>query len=128
MTAHHQIDHESKLIATYWDGNVADNKFISALKQYQTEIKNKSDLCSYNEIVDLSCISTINLNVKEIMTLADIAARSDLAIGKNKLALVVSSNIAFSFGMMYSGYRKLLSKSNKEVKVFKKKSGGDILD
>lgn len=122
MTAHHQTDNESKLITTFWDGNIADNKFIDALKYYQKEIKNNTDLCSYNEMVDLSCVSAIQLNVKEIMSLADIAAKSDSDTHKTKLALVVSSNMAFSFGVMYKGYRNLISKSNKKVGVFKKRA------
>ena len=119
MTAHHQIDHNSKLITTFWDSNTADNKLIDSLKNYQKEIKNQEEVYSYNEIVDFSLISSIQLNVNEIIQLTKIASLSDSATKKTKLALIFGSNMAFSFGMMYKAYRNLLSKSNKEVNVFK---------
>ena len=122
MAAHHHVDHESKLITTFWDGNVADNKFIDALQNYQAEIKNNTDFSSYNELVDLSCVSGIQLSVKEIMRLAEIATKSDSDTHKTRLSLVVSSNMAFSFGVMYKGYRNLISKNSKSIEVFRKKA------
>ena len=122
MTAHHQIEHESKLIITFWDDNTADNNFIDALKCYQEKIKKQTDLCSYNEMVDFSRVSFIRINLKEIMTLASIASKSDSDTHKTKLALIVNSNMAFSFGKMYKAYRNLEPKNNKEVEVFKKRS------
>ena len=119
MTAHHDIDHDLKLITTFWDSNIADNKLIDALNNYQKEIKSQEEMYSYNEIVDLSCVSSMQLSVDEIIKLAKIASGSDSTTNKTKAALVVSSNIVFSFGMIYKGYRKLISKSNKEVNVFK---------
>ena len=59
MSAYHQTDHELKLITTFWNSDIADSKFIDALNYYLKEIRNETNLCTYNEIVDLSCVRDI---------------------------------------------------------------------
>jgi len=93
--------------------------FIDALKKYHHDIKAQAGLCSYNEIVDFSCVSKIDLSVKEILLLASIAVQSDIPTSKTKLALVVSSNMAFCFAKMYKKYRSTFKESNKELGVFR---------
>ena len=119
MSAHHQIDRELKLITTFWDSNTADNKFIDALNFYLKEVRNEADLCTYNELVDCSCVSNIELSVKDILALVNIAVKSDSTTSKTRLAIVVSSNMALSFGKMYGAFRTRLLNSTKVVNVFK---------
>lgn len=118
MPARHQIDHDSTLIETIWEGNIADNTFFDALKNYLSTIKSQPDLFSYNEIVDFSSVNKVELTFKEISELANIAIKSDSPTTKTRLALVTSSKLAYSFAKMYKVYRNLMPSSNKEVDVF----------
>ena len=116
MPAFHHIDHKSKLIVTYWKGDATDNGFLTAIENYVKNIKNKETLYSYNEIADFSCVKSIQLTPRGLKKVIEVVKKTD--VPNTKLALVVSSKMAFAFAKMYKLYRSMISKQYKEVGVF----------
>ncbi|MCW9015170.1 MAG: STAS/SEC14 domain-containing protein [Gammaproteobacteria bacterium] len=122
MPAYHCIDREARIVFTVWRGEAIDVDFIDALKKYHQDIKNKTELVEYNELVDLSKITGIKLTIEGIKKLGEIAVRTDQNKIKTKLAFVVSSDMAFGLARMYEAYRSLSRNANKEIRVFKKEN------
>lgn len=121
MPALHHIDSAAQLIITTWEGEARDVDFISAIKEYQENIQNKPQYINYNEVVDLSTATNIKLTTEGIRSLGQIAAATD-PTGKNKkLAIIVSSTLAYGLVRMYSAYRSFSKQSNKTIQTFKNK-------
>lgn len=119
MSAVHTIDNDNQLIVTTWEGEATDIEFIEAIKKYQTNIQNKPEYINYNEIVDCSKITKLKLTSEGIKTIGTIASTTDTERTDKKLALIVSSNLAFGLARMYQAYRSFSKKANKEIRVFK---------
>lgn len=119
MPANHHIDNNNKLIVTTWEGEACDIEFIAAIKKYQNNIQNRPDFINYNEVVDLRKITSVKLTTKGIKTIGSIASKTDTKEINKKLALIVSSNLAFGLARMYEAYRSFSKNANKEIRVFK---------
>jgi len=119
MPAHHHIDSKAQLIITTWEGEARDVEFIEALKKYQKDIQNHIDYISYNEVVNLSHITSIKITTEGIKTIALIASDTDNHETNRKLALIVSSNLAYGLAKMYEAYRSFSKNAYKEIRVFK---------
>jgi len=121
MPAKHHIDNTSQLLITTWEGEAVDIDFIEAIKKYQKDIQSNSDYHHFNEIVDLTRITGIKLTTNGIKHISSIASSSDKNRANTKLALIVSSNLAFGLARMYEAYRSMSKNINKEIRVFKNK-------
>ncbi len=117
MPAKHDINIEARLLITAWEGVAVDAEFIDALKSYQKNIRSNSDHSGFNEIVDLTKITKIKITLQGLKNITSIALLTDNNI-RSKLAFIVSSKRAFSLVRLYSAYRSLGKKSNKEINVF----------
>ncbi|MCW8922169.1 MAG: STAS/SEC14 domain-containing protein [Gammaproteobacteria bacterium] len=121
MPAKHHIDNKAKLIVTEWEGEAVGAELIEAIQKYQQEIQCQPDYMFYNEVLDFSNISGIKLSTREIIRIARIASTTDRKNYK-KLALIVSSTLAFGLARMYISYRSFEKNSNKEIRVFRNKN------
>lgn len=119
MPANHYIDNKAELIVTTWEGEANDVDFIEAIKKYQKYIQNQPDYISYNEIVNLSGVTDIKLTTEGIITIGQIASNTDKSEVNRKLAIIVSSSLAYGLARMYVAYRGFIKKSQKEVRIFK---------
>ena len=126
MPASHHIDNEARLIITTLEGDAIDNDFIEALIKYQKDVQNKPDRLDYNEIVNLKKVSRIKLSLKGLKNIGKIASSTDKYRTKTKLAIIVSSDLAFNFARLYATYRNFGKSTNKKIAVFKSES--DALD
>jgi len=122
MPANHHIDNDNQLILTTWEGEASDTEFIEAIKKYQDNIQNDPDYINYNEIVDCRKITKLKLTTQGIKTIGTIASSTDTDKINKKLALIVSSNLAFGLARMYETYRSFSKNANKEIRVFKNES------
>ncbi len=118
MPANHYIDEENKIIFTEWHGEPSDSDLVDALNIYLNEIKSKPELDSFNELVDFSGTRGLKLSIDVLIELGKMASKFDKP-GTNKLAIVVSSSVAYGFARMYGIYRSYNPQSSKEVRVFK---------
>jgi hypothetical protein len=119
MPALHKIDNEVKLITTIWSGEATANDLIDALTKYQQDVRSQADYFCFNEIVDFSKTSDFKLSTAGLRKLVQIAADSDVQGVKTKLAIIVSSPVAYGLARMYEAYRTLVPSLYKEVRVFK---------
>lgn len=119
MPATHHIDNINHLIVTTWDGEARDIEFIEAIKNYQNNIQNQPNYINYNEVVDLRKTTGIKLTTEGIKVIGAIASTTDTQDINKKLALIVSSNLAFGLARMYEAYRSFSKNANKEIRVFK---------
>jgi hypothetical protein len=118
MPAKHNIDNKNKLITTTWFDTATDSELIDALTKYQREIKSNPDYQAYNEILDLREVGTIKLTTEGIQRIGEIAVKTDQVYIKTKLAIVVSSPLAYGLARMYEAYRNFAPNPNKEIQVF----------
>ena len=121
MPANHHIDNEAQLIITTWEDVGRDRDFIEAIKKYQKDIQNHPDFSSFNEVVDLSKITGIKLTIEGIKNIGKIASTTDKKEINRKLALIVSSNLAYGLARMYEVYRSYAKRAHKEIRIFKNK-------
>ena len=122
MPANHHIDSNNQLIITTWEGIACDIEFIEAIKHYQNNIQNRPDCINYNEVVDLRKVTSLKLTTEGIKTIGSIASNTDSKELNKKIALIVSSNLAFGLARMYEAYRSFSNTSNKQIRVFKNAS------
>ena len=122
MPATHEIDSANRLIITTWSGKATESEFIDTLISYQLKVKGNREYQTYNELLDFSQIDNINLSKKSMTTLSKIAQQTDRQDVQTRLAIIVSSPLAFGLARMYVAYRNLLQYTNKELKVFKNRS------
>ena len=118
MPAKHNIDDKNKLITTTWSDTATDGELIDALIKYHREIRSNPDYHSYNEILDLREVGTIKLTTEGIQRIGEIAVKTDQVYIKTKLAIVVSSPLAYGLARMYESYRNFAPNPNKEIQVF----------
>ncbi|MDH5387845.1 MAG: STAS/SEC14 domain-containing protein [Gammaproteobacteria bacterium] len=119
MPAIHTIDNEIRLLITIWEGVACDLDFIKAIKKYQNDIQNHPDYISYNEVVDFTKVTGVELSIEGIKNIGLIASTTDLNDVNRKLAIIVSSNLAYGLARMYEAYRSFEKKAHKEIRIFK---------
>lgn len=119
MPANHNIDSKNHLLITTWEGEAHDIELIEAIKKYQKDIQNHPDYINYNEVVDFSNVTDIKLTTEGIKHIGTIASTTDHIEINRKLAVIVSSNLAFGLARMYGAYREFSKKSHKEIRIFK---------
>ena len=119
MPANHYIDNKRQLIVTTWEGEARDVEFIEAIKKYQKDIQNHPDYIHFNEVVNLSGVTRYKLTTEGIKTIGQIASSSDKDDVKRKLAIIVTSTLAYGLTSMYKAYRSFSKQAQKEINIFK---------
>jgi hypothetical protein len=119
MSAVYKIDLHNKLIITSWSGDVIDSELIDALTHYQQNIKSRPEYRLFDEIVDFSNANKFHLSSDGIERLVRIGASGDSPETTTRLAVVVSSQVAFGLARMYETYRSLVPSGTKVMRVFK---------
>lgn len=117
MSSRHHFDHQSKIILTYWEGDIKDDESIQAINNYVAEVHAQiNEVNSYNEILNFLGVTSIQVTPSGIKTVAKIANNSGLS--NNRLAIVVRSGIATSFAKLYQVYRMRILNSDKDIGIF----------
>ena len=122
MPAQHHIDKKNKLIITSWEGKAIDIDFIEAMKKYQENVQSDPDYIDYNEVLDFSKVTDIQVTINGIRNVGKIASATDKGESCRKLAIIAPSNKLFFFARLYKIFRSLPRKSNKDVNIFTKES------
>lgn len=120
MPAKHTIDIKSQLLITSWKGDVTESEFIDVLRKYQKNIRSKSEYIGFNEILDLTEVTNIHLSAGGLRRIGVIAAKTDSTDMVTKVALIVSSDLAYGLAVIYCACRSVLTNSNKTMRIFKK--------
>ena len=122
MPATHHIDGEARLITTVWEGEATDAEFMTALNKYHVEIQSNPEYARYNDIVDLTDASPLNLTISGLLALGRIASDADTHTHHKKMAIIIASDFAYMLANMYISYRNLGDASRKKIAVFKNES------
>ena len=96
-----------------------DAEVIDALHKYHRNITSQPAYRAYNELVDFTQASELQLTAHCIVELSRMASKTDSHGVKTKLAIVVSSNLGYGLGRMYQTYRNMMPGTKKELGVFR---------
>ena len=119
MPAKHTINTDAKLLITEWEGDAIDIDFIEALKKYQSDIQSQNEYRNFNEIVDLTKVTSFKLTTDGLRNIGSIAANTDSHDAVTKLAIIVPSKFAYGLARMYEVYRSFSNKSTKNIHIFR---------
>ena len=100
-------------------GEVFDGDLIKALSAYQQSIKSRPEYATFDEIVDFSEGSHFHLSISGIQRLVQIATATDARNTQTKLAIVVTTPVAYTLARMYQVYRSFIPHSSKILRIFK---------
>lgn len=118
MPVKHFIDKANEIIVTTWEGSANDADLIKAMRAYQEDIQGHPDNVNYNELLDFSEVSDIDVTIEGVKSVGRIAAETDQENAHRKLAIVAPTNLTYYFARMYKTLRSLPRKSSKDVKIF----------
>ena len=91
---------------------------MKAFNKYEEEIRFLPDFHTYNELVDLRSIISINITATELKELSSFTMAKDFRTTVTKLALLVDSKPAVTLAKVYQMIRNFNPLSKKQVKVF----------
>jgi hypothetical protein len=116
MPIRYRIDHGLKLVVAAGYGDFASEEVF----RYQRDVWSRPEVAGYNELVDMSHVTHIELpSPDNIKKLARLAAEMDLPGASSKFAIVAPANLSFGLGRMFQTHRELDPRSTKQVAVFK---------
>lgn len=119
MPAEHKIDANKRLIITTWTGEVTDGDLIKALSAYQETIRSRPEYVTFDEIVDFRKGSHFHLSISGMQRLVEIGSSTDVQDTKTKLAVVVTTPIAYTLVRMYQAYRHVIPGGSKILRIFR---------
>lgn len=122
MPVKHSIDKKNEIIITTWEGNANDAELIKAMRAYQEDVQGQPENINYNEILDFSQVTDIDVTIEGIKSVGKIAAETDQYNTHRKLAIIAPTNLTYYFARMYKALRSLPRKSSKDVKIFTDKN------
>jgi len=113
----YRIDHERRLVLAKGRGIFTDKDVFA----YQREVWARPDVAGYNELIDMSEITSIPLpDAGRVRELASLSAGMDgPATSGTRFAIYAPTDETFGMGRMYQTYRELQDGSSKEVGVFR---------
>ena len=116
MPLAYRIDREAKLVVAAGYGTLTDADVF----RYERETGARSDMIGYDELVDMSSVTAIDMVTDErVEELATEAAVRDAVHGPAKLAIVAPDDIAFGLSRIFQIYRQVEPGSTKNVRVFR---------
>jgi hypothetical protein len=116
MPIQFQIDHDRRLVLARGYGVLSYHEVF----KYQREVWSSPDVDGYNELMDMTDITKIDLPSRDNMQqLAELAAGMDNPFTPSKFAIVAPGDEAFGLARMYQTYRSMVDGGNKTVGVFR---------
>ena len=119
MPIEYRIDHARRLVLAHGQGVVTHRDFY----MYQRHVWSNPDVDGYNELMDMTDVTTIDLSAPEnIRQLAELGADMDNPFMPSKLAILAPGDEAFGLGRMYQTHRSLAAGATKSVGVFRSRA------
>jgi len=116
MPIEHRIDRERRIVFATAHGEMTDEDVF----RYQREAWSDPALAGYDEVVDMSDVTSIPLaSGRRAPELAELAARMDAPGTSARFAIVAPSDFAYGMARMYATYRGMQSQGTKQVEVFR---------
>jgi hypothetical protein len=116
MPIKYRIDHARRLVVARGHGILTHQDVFG----YQRKVWSSPDVDGYNELVDMTEVTQIELPAHDdIHQLAELAAGMDNPFASSKFAIVAPGDEAFGLGRMFQTYRSMASGGTKTVGVFR---------
>lgn len=112
----YRIDRDAKVVVAAGYGTLTDADVFA----YERETGARSDMIGYDELIDMSSVTGINMVMDDrVEELATEAAARDAVHGPAKLAIVAPGDIAFQLSRIFQICRRGEPGSTKNVGVFR---------
>jgi hypothetical protein len=116
MAIAYRIDHDHRLVLVRAGGTLTETDLFS----YQREVWSRPEVAGYNELIDMTQVTGIELpTVEQMRKLAALSSSMDDHARASRFAIFAPSDLAFGAGRMYEALRELQSESTKRVGVFR---------
>src|SRR5262245_15238257 len=112
MPIAYRIDHERRIVIARGYGRFG----LEDVFNYQREVWSGKDVTGFDELVDMTCVSEIEVpSTQRLQDLASTAARMDLISAPSRFAIVAPSDLVFGLGRQFQAFRNAETRSTKEV-------------
>ena len=112
----HRIDHDRRLVLARGVGIFHSRDPF----EYQQQVWSCPDVAGYDELVDMSGVTEVDLSTPDRMRqLAGVASATNAPGGGERLAIVAPTDLTFGLARMYESHRALQRGSTKNVGVFR---------
>jgi hypothetical protein len=116
MPITYHIDHDQRLVDATADGVLTDADIFG----YQREVWSRPDVAGYDEVIDMTRVSTVEFPSRDRMAhLARLSASMDAPGSPSRFAIVAQSDFYFGLGRMYQAFREMNKQGTKVVGVFR---------
>lgn len=116
MPIPYEIDHNRRLVVAKPHGVMTDTEVF----EYQQQAWSRPDTCGYNELIDMTAVTRIELVSGDRVTeLAKLSSSMDPPALSSKLAIIARSDFHFGLARMYQARRETAAQSTKEVRVYR---------
>jgi hypothetical protein len=118
MPIQYQIDPVARLVIARAEGVLTEKDVFA----YQTEVWSRPEVAGYNELVDMTAVTKIEMIAQAQDTmkkLASLSSRMDHPAIESKLVIVAPDNLSFGYGRMYEAFRGMEKGGTKTVHVFR---------
>jgi hypothetical protein len=118
MPIDYTIEHQRRLVTAAATGTLTRDEIFA----YQNEVWSRQDVAGYNQILDMSAVTSVDApspSGPSMEELAALAASMDDEALPTRFAIVAPGDLAFGLGRMYAVYRGQQPKSAREVGVFR---------
>ena len=117
MPAEHIIDDDRKVIITHWTGDLTDEALLAMIGEYN-KLKSQACYFQYNELFDFTGIGKLHVTYNGLLDVAELASSVE-AHANARLAIIVTSDMAFNMARMYITCRGFFKRNEKTLNVFK---------
>lgn len=112
----YRIDHERRLVIARGVGIFRRSDPF----EYQQQVWSRPDVAGYDELIDMSGVTEIDMSSPERMRqLAETSSRDDMPVGSARMAVVAPTDLSYGLARMYEAHRALQPHSTKDVGVFR---------
>jgi hypothetical protein len=112
----YRIDRDAKVVVAAGYGILTDADLFG----YERQTGARSDMIGYDELIDMSAVTDIDVPVVErLEDLASEAAMRDAVHGPAKVAIVAPGDVAFDLGRLFRVHRQVEFRSTRNVGVFR---------
>jgi len=115
MPIEHVIDHAHRLVRARVIGVMTDEEVFN----YQTTVWSRPDVLGYNEMVDMTEVTSIALpSLKRIHDLATLSVQKDQPGHVAKFAIVAPGDVSYMMARLYKAIRGATKGGNRTIGVF----------
>ena len=97
-----------------WTGVLTDR----ALMEYQQSVWTDRKIAGYDELLDFTALSRIDVTTEGLRDLAQLAREMDEFTGDARVAVVTGSTVAYGMARMYEAFRESAA-GRKHIRIFR---------